>query len=190
MFSDSSSQLLLNAAMQGDLQQAQALILEARANPNYRNMVGETTLHAAAQRGLISMIELLVALGADPNVAQYARFGGRTPLHVAVRKNHIKAVETLLERNADANIQDAVGKTPLHDACVLRSAALVKLLLRSGAASMCQDKLARLPVDYAKDRNDVEIVAILTPKLEEGEAPPPRQTFADMYPVKWANSSD
>ena len=190
MFSSASSELLLNAAMQGDIQQAQSLILEARANPNYRNSVGETTLHAAAQRGLVSMIELLVALGADPNVAQHARFGGRTPLHVAVKNKHVKVVETLLERNADANIQDAVWKTPLHDACILRNATLVKLLLRSGAAPMCPDKLARLPVDYAKDRNDLEIVAILTPKLEEGEQPPPRQSFSDMYPVKWGNSAE
>jgi ankyrin repeat protein len=190
MFSSASSELLLNAAMQGDLQQVQSLILEARANPNYRNSVGETTMHAAAHRGLVSMIELLVALGADPNVAQHSRYGGRTPLHVAVRGNHIKAVETLLERNADANIPDAVGKTPLHDACITRNATMVRLLLRSGAAPECPDKLARLPIDYARDRNDIAIVAILTPRVEDGEAPPPRQTFADMHPVKWGTTGE
>jgi ankyrin repeat protein len=173
--------------MQGDLHQVQALILEARANPNYRNSVGETTMHAAAQRGLVSMIELLVALGADPNVAQHARFGGRTPLHVAVRNNHIKVVETLLERNADANIPDAIGKTPLHDACIARNQTMVQLLLRSGAASQCPDKLARLPRDYARDANDTGIMAMLAPVLEDGEAPPPRLGFADMYPVKWVS---
>lgn len=180
--------MLLNAAMQGDLQQIQSLVLEARANPNYRNSVGETTMHAAAARGLVSAIELLVALGADPNVAQHPRYGGQTPLHVAVKHNHVKAVDTLLERNADANIADAYGKTALHDACILGNHNLVRLLLRTGACPSCPDRLAKLPLDYAKDRNDGVIMALLTPKLEEGEVPPAKITFADMYPVKWSGA--
>lgn len=178
MLSQYASELLLHAANQGDLEQCQALALEAKANLQYRNSLGETCLHVAAIRGRVAVTELLLALGADPNVATYRPYGARTPLHFAVRTDNVKLVEALIERNADANIPDAFGKTALHDAALTGNKLMVELLLRSGASAEVEDMLGKKAKDYAFDKCFTSIVALLSPPLPEGETMTPPLSFA------------
>ena len=58
---------------------------------------GETLLHVAARAGAESVVEVLLAAGADPN----ARNGrGETPLHHAAWRGSVGAVEALLDAGA------------------------------------------------------------------------------------------
>lgn len=114
MLSDTASLLLLQAVAQGDVEQCQTLIVECRANVRYRNALGECSLHVAAHRGLVSVAELLLAFGADPNVVTYTKYGGRSPLHIAVANNCARLVQLLLEHDADPNVQDCTGGSALH----------------------------------------------------------------------------
>eukprot|EP00754_Rhynchopus_humris_P043753 Rhum_TRINITY_DN3502_c0_g1::Rhum_TRINITY_DN3502_c0_g1_i1::g.11037::m.11037 len=98
-----ASQLLFHAVNQGDIQQCQCLIVEACADVNYRNTLGETALHVAVMRGLPSVTELLLASGADPNIAQYPSLGGRTPLHITTEKGFLRVAELLLDYSASPN---------------------------------------------------------------------------------------
>jgi ankyrin repeat protein len=178
MYCDAASEMLMIAANQGDVEQCQSLVLEARASLEHRNTLGETCLHVAAARGLVSVVELLLALGADPNVATYTLYGGATPLHVAVRTcRSIRLAQTLLERHADANISDALGKTPLHHAVCNRDAVMVELLVRHGSSIDCPDITGKYPRDYAIDLCFTQVVPLLSPAALDGEAPPPPLTF-------------
>jgi ankyrin repeat protein len=178
MYCDAASEMLLIATNQGDVEQCQTLVLEARASLEHRNGLGETCLHVAAARGLVSVTELLLALGADPNVASHHPYGGFTPLHIAVRKcGSTRLVQTLLERHADANIPDAFGKTPLHYAVASRDATVVELLVRHGAAIECADSLGKFPRDYAADLCFTQVIPLLSQQLLEGETAPPPLTF-------------
>jgi ankyrin repeat protein len=178
MLSVVGSQLLLSACNQGDVEQCQSLIVEAKANTQFRNAIGETCLHVAAERGRVAVTELLLGFGADPNVTRHHAYGGQTPLHVAVRHQHIKIAEALLDKNADPNIQDSHGKTALHEAVATGNGLLVELLLRCGASPHCRDKLRKSPREYAIDRHLTAIEALLTPQHGE-EGPPPVPSFAE-----------
>lgn len=178
MYCSAASEMLLIAANQGDVEQCQTLVLEARASVEHRNSLGETCLHVAASRGLVSVTELLLALGADPNVSAHHAYGGFTPLHVAVKKcGSIRLVQTLLERHADANIPDAFGRTPLHHAVSSRDPIIVELLVRHGAAIECPDSLGKYPRDYAVDLCFTQVLPLLSQQLLEGETAPPPLTF-------------
>src|SRR5262245_51399848 len=56
-------------------------ILEKRRSVGEREERGDTPLHAAALKGRMSIVNLLLQHGADPNVQNNA---GSTPLHKAV----------------------------------------------------------------------------------------------------------
>ena len=166
MSTEPVSQLLLHAVNQGDLPQCQMLIQEGGANVNFRNALGESGLHIAAYRGQVSVAELLLGFGADPNVQQLPRYGGRTPLHIAAVNNNLTLTTLLLQHDADPNIQDAFGKVALHDAAVHGHLGMVRLLLTGGAAPDVPDDVQFTPWHYAKQKNFIEIVKILPAKQD------------------------
>lgn len=166
MSSTPVSLLMLHAAHQGDMEQVQTLVLEGGANVNFRNDVGEAAVHVATRRGLVALVELLLGLGADANVAQHARCGGQTPLHVAAKSNALAVVAVLLEHHADPNIADAMGKLPLHDAAREGHLSMVKMLLAGGSRPDATDDVGLTPWNYAKRQNHVEIAACLPPTPE------------------------
>lgn len=100
----------------------------ATADVNLPESDGHTPLMAAACRGLLPVIDMLVERGADLNVAS---FHGMTALHVAVHYNwgpHPDAVRRLLERGADASVTGRCKKTPLQYACEHKHAACIEIL--------------------------------------------------------------
>lgn len=56
------------------------------------------------------MVDQLLKLGADPNLAENA---GWTPLHIAAWKWHLKDVELLLGGGANVNQENKLGFTAL-----------------------------------------------------------------------------
>ena len=58
-----------------------------------------------------SIIEYLIAAGADPNACDKS---GVAPLHRAVRTRSAAAVRALLENGADLRLMNKSGSTPLH----------------------------------------------------------------------------
>ena len=102
---------------------------------------GTTALIAAAEKGQVKAVELLIAAGADPNLSMR---DGRSPIHFAAVKCHIKALSRLIEAGARIDGQSVRGATPLH------------------LASMACPKATRLLLEHGADPN-VETVAGETP---------------------------
>ncbi|HEV7802355.1 MAG TPA: ankyrin repeat domain-containing protein [Burkholderiales bacterium] len=116
-------------------------LLEAGADIETRDQrpnEGETPLHHAARTGNVELAKLLVAKGANINVAGPSGF---VPLHVAAGLNRRAMAEYLLAAGANPNAMEVVG-TPLHVATLQGHAAMVSLLLAKGA-----DPNARRPRD-------------------------------------------
>ena len=65
-----------------------------------------SALFAAAGRGDVAMISLLLEHGADPNRRETVHNIGATPLHEAACHGHIDALRILLETGADPTIRD------------------------------------------------------------------------------------
>jgi ankyrin repeat protein len=105
-------------------------LLEAGADPNYRDHAGFPALIAAlssARPDRCELIELLLASGADiqePGVNDW------TPLHYAAATDDLKAIELLLARGADPSARTRIDDraTPLEAAEILGRPAAARLL--------------------------------------------------------------
>ena len=87
-------------------------------------------LHAAAERGDVGMVQILLDRGADVNIRSHESY---TPLHRAVLQNHGAVVKLLLDRGASVDCRGNDGDSPLHDAALLGRGAIVRILLNKGA---------------------------------------------------------
>jgi ankyrin repeat protein len=92
---------LCEAARQGDLAAIVRILDREPAMVNARDSFGQTALHCAAGTGHKTVVELLIARGADVNVADSQV--RRTPLHLACANNHKDIVTLLLSNGADLN---------------------------------------------------------------------------------------
>ncbi|KAJ9447193.1 putative ankyrin repeat protein [Diplonema papillatum] len=156
-----ASQLLFHAVNQGDLEQVQCLLVEGCADVNYRNTLGETVVHVAATRGLVSMLEMLLANGSDPNVARHEEYGGYTPLHIAAATGALRVAEALLARHMDPNIPDAMGMLPLHLAARSGNQEFVLLLITHGSKPDAVDDFGKPPAYYAQMSHSPLIMRLL-----------------------------
>ena len=82
----------LRTAAESDNVEAIDTLIEAGANPNAKNLAGNTALHAAAYRGSVGAIRALLAAGALRNARNvYAA----TALDIAMREGRHDAARAL-----------------------------------------------------------------------------------------------
>jgi len=93
---------------------------------------GFTALHLAAYYGEVKATELLLNLGADPEVVSTNRLEVR-PLNSAAAGGHHVVVHLLLDRGVDVDAPMAGGYTPLHATANNRDSATARLLIERGA---------------------------------------------------------
>ncbi len=119
------------AAIHGDAQMAQMLIV-AGANVQAKTRLGAyTPLHMAAENGNVALVRVLLAARADVNVPTAV---GTTPLMVAAGAGATDVITALVENGANPNAKENErGHTPLMFASANDQLAAVKLLLQRGA---------------------------------------------------------
>lgn len=121
---------------------------------------GKTALFWACVRCNISLVELLLQHGANPNIQDLE---GSTQLLLACfndsetpNKKYITIVELLFSKNADPNICDNGGYSPLLYSCG-KNSELSKLNLQCGAHPNFQDPEGSTPLHYAcSNKNTTE----------------------------------
>ncbi|TDI26262.1 MAG: hypothetical protein E2P06_02895 [Acidobacteria bacterium] len=158
-----------------DAVQLLAALLDAGADPNARvarrlwfsptshnrlwiNPAGATPFWRAAQASDVESMRLLLAAGADPDLAT---FDGTTPLMVSAgigwRGNFsqtapdswMTAVHFLMEIGADVTAVDTNGYTALHGAAALGNDEMVEFLVARGAAVDAINEAGNSPADMA-----------------------------------------
>ena len=127
------SPLLL--AARGSHWQAVRLLLEAGADPNFRNG-GESTLGYAVAHQQTDLVRDLLRRHADVNGT--TRSGSRI-LYAAVASGNREIVQALLEAGGDANTRDGLGSLALSEAVRQNRADIVRLLLAHGANVNARD---------------------------------------------------
>lgn len=115
-----------------EIKRIQAIIRDSPDLVNAHNATGYggTPLHAAAEKGYVSVTEYLLANHADVNAKDNP---GRTPLHLAARNGHKRLCEILLAAGANVNAADNDGYTPLHLAASKGYLSVAETLLAKGA---------------------------------------------------------
>ena len=124
------------------------------------DFTGQTPFLRAALAGDTTVMRLLLAHGADPNLATPA---GTTPLMAAAGVNWavaqtytespqalIAAIELCLELGADVNATNSMGLTALLGAANRGSNDIIELLVERGARLDVKDKEGRTPVRWAE----------------------------------------
>jgi ankyrin repeat protein len=156
------------AAMKGDAELAQMLLV-AGANHRATTRIGAyTPLYLAARGGHSAVVAALLAAGADPKAETS---NGTTPLMIGAASGDTKTITTLVENGSDINAKDkAKGETALMFAAAFNRPDAVKLLLARGA-------------DHKATTKVVDLFALTAPEEEQmgrnrGAAQPARVDIA------------
>ena len=91
------------------------ILINAGANVDVQDLMGDSCLHYAISRNLIDIAEMLINAGAD--VDAYS-FLNRSPLDYAVHYCYLDFVELLINSYANVNVRNIRGNTPLHTALI------------------------------------------------------------------------
>jgi truncated hemoglobin YjbI len=123
---------------------------------------GRTLLHQAAAAGRLSTVELLLSLGADPNVLDG---GSHTPLYSVANEHRgdgSGVVRALVRAGArvDAN-EGAKRCTALHMAARRGNVAIAKALLDCGASLEARDTHGDTPLQRAINCRKKEVAELL-----------------------------
>ena len=130
------------------------------------NEGGWLSLHTVVLKNSPEMAEVLLSLGADPNLEgtnpNWKNSYGYTPLRQAVRENSPKMVEILLKHGANPNLKGKYGDMLLlHQAVRENSPEMVELLVKYGADLNLKDSIGDRPLHRATEKNAYEIAEVL-----------------------------
>jgi truncated hemoglobin YjbI len=124
---------------------------------------GRTLLHTASAAGDVTIVELLLRLGADPNVTDS---GGHTSLYCVGNECRVKAgakvVRSLVQAGANVDAQDGVKHcTALHMAARRGKVEVAEALLDCGASIEARDSLGDTPLRRSVNCDQAEMARLL-----------------------------
>jgi ankyrin repeat protein len=124
---------------------------------------GRTLLHGAAAAGSLSIVDLLIQLGADPNAND---LGGHAPLYCVANECGVPGggdvVRALVQAGANVNACGAVKHcTALHMAARRGNVEVAKALLDCGADIAAKDTRGDTPLRRAVNCRKPAVIALL-----------------------------
>jgi truncated hemoglobin YjbI len=124
---------------------------------------GRTLLHGAAAAGNLTTVELLLHLGAEPDITDA---GGHTPLYCLANECKVhggaNAVRALVEAGASVDARDGVKHcTALHMAARRGNVEVAEALLDCGAGIEARDSLGDTPLRRAVNCDKTDVAALL-----------------------------
>jgi ankyrin repeat protein len=176
------------AVRRRDAQTLEALIkalLEAAADPNIPNDLGDFPIHGAVRWGCEEILRTLLESGADPPAAD----GGQArPLHQTAIYSNNSAIQLPVVHRANVNARNRQQETPLHVAAILGRQTSARLLLDHGADVHASDDQGKSAIIGASTHGYLEVVDML---LEAGDPVPIEQlsyaAYRAFYP-DWGES--
>ena len=158
---------LAHWASSGDLYQVRAL-LTRHADVNRPSGDTATPLIRASLRGHLPVVDVLLAHGANPDVADEC---GRTALHYAAGCDQSTIVRRLVQAGANVNSRDAQGLTPLAMAAARGLVTTIEALLDAGADASCSDERGMTALMWAANGDGGHASAIRALLAAAGATP-------------------
>ena len=151
------------AILRDDLVQVGVRILKGEGVNSQDPERGWTPLHVAALHNEPKMVELFVAMGADPNAVDFV---GQRPLHFVAELGNLDIASQLIAAGADVNaVVTKSGATALQMAVLSGNHDMVRLLIDRDAGVNAVDKRGWAPIHVVALKGYADICKTL---LENG----------------------
>ncbi|XP_044878990.1 caseinolytic peptidase B protein homolog [Mauremys mutica] len=162
----SKEDALLEAARINNVSEVDRLLLEG-TDVNARHKLGWTALMVAAINRNSSVLKILLAAGADPNLGD--EFNS---VYETAKEKGLHSLEVLVTREDDFNNRlnnraSFKGCTALHYAVLADDYVTVKLLLDGGASPLQRNEMGHTPLDYARDGEVMKLLKASETKFQE-----------------------
>ncbi|MCZ8157662.1 MAG: ankyrin repeat domain-containing protein [Leptospira sp.] len=149
-----------------------ALLLDFKANPNLLSKKkNESPLTVAIRKRAISIVELLLSKGANPNLSVVNNLydiypAGSSPLHVASYsegsdKISPEIVRILIKFGGKVNSFDKNKNTPLHIIAKEGNYSIAEILVENGANKKAKNKEGKTPFEIALSAGRIELAKLL-----------------------------
>ena len=155
-----------------------AILLEAGADREWRDLRGRRPLHWTSGAGRLGMVRELLAARAEVEAEDV---NGLRPLHLAAGEGHLEVLRLLLT-SAALEAQDKEGNRPLHQAVWGGHVDAAQLLLVSKADLEAAEENGLRPLHLAAMMGHLDLLRLL---LDAGAQD--AEDGADRRPVQLAN---
>lgn len=153
------AQSIHDLAARGSADEVERHLQVAPNGAGLKDGEGRTPLHAAARRGDLEIVQVLLRYRANPAEATK---DGWTPLHEAAVFGHVEIVRALLAAGAKPDPREKLnGGTPLHIASFNGHLEVVRALIAAGADVNARDKDNWTPLSQARDQGFAKVEALL-----------------------------
>uniref|UniRef100_H0XGT1 Ankyrin repeat domain 6 n=1 Tax=Otolemur garnettii TaxID=30611 RepID=H0XGT1_OTOGA len=119
---------------------------------------GRTPLHLAANKGHLSVVQILLKAGCDLDVQDD---GNQTALHRATVVGNTEVIAALIQEGCALDRQDKDGNTALHEASWHGFSQSVKLLVKAGANSLAKNKAGNTALHLACQNSHSQSTRVL-----------------------------
>ncbi|XP_064297691.1 mitochondrial disaggregase [Phalacrocorax carbo] len=162
----SKEDALLEAARMNNVSEVNRLLLEG-ADVNARHKLGWTALMVAAISRNSSVVKILLAANADPNLGD-----DFSSVYETAKEKGLHSLEVLVTREDDFNNRLNIranfkGCTALHYAVLADDYLTVKLLLDGGANPLQKNEMGHTPLDYAREGEVMSLLKASETKFQE-----------------------